>query len=198
VLTQPIFRSLSAQDRPKAGRRRAFLRRLLGDRSGIAAFEFAAAAPVLIVTFGGVTDLGIAIWDHMTTAAAVNAGADYAVAQAQNPGVSSSGVAGYLSNVAAVVAGASRGGATLSTSNITVTYNNAASNANFGACYCVPSTGVFPSASSNCGSVCPDGSVAGQFVQIQATYNYSPLSPVDTPFLSGSYTDTVTVMVTAQ
>jgi Flp pilus assembly protein TadG len=188
-----ILHAILGYARPESRSRRPILSGLLGDRSGIAAFEFAAAAPVLIVTFGGVTDLGIAIWDHMTTAAAVNAGADYAVAAGQT--VTMSGVSSYLTTVAAVVSGASRSGATLTTSNVVVTYNNATTNANYGMCYCVPSIGVFPNASTSCGTTCPDGTTAGVFVKIQATYNYAPLSPVDTPFLSGSYTDTAMVRV---
>lgn len=163
-------------------------------RSGIAALEFAALAPLLILTFGGVTDISIAIWDHMTTAAAVNAGADYAVYAAQLS-LTSSGVATYLANVAGVVAGASRSGATLSTSNVVVRYNNATTNANFGMCYCLPASGVFPSVTAACGSACADGTTAGQFVQIQATYDYTAFSPLDAPFLSGSYTDTALVRV---
>jgi Flp pilus assembly protein TadG len=158
--------------------------------------EFAAVTPLLILIFGAVTDLGIAVWDHMTTAAAVNAGADYAVAVGQT--VTASGIAAYLANVAGVVAGASRSGATLTTSNVVVTYNNVATNANFGKCYCVPANGVFPGGPTTCGSACPDGTTAGQFVQIQATYNYTAFSPVDAPFLSGSYMDTALVMVRIQ
>jgi Flp pilus assembly protein TadG len=195
VSSRPIFRSSSPHARPKPGWPFTASSSIFADLSGIAAFEFAAVAPVLIITFGGVSDIGIAVWDHMTTAAAVNAGADYAVATAQINPPTSTNLTTYLANVAGVISGASRGGATLRTSNIVVEWNNVTSNANFGLCYCVPATGVFPSATTSCGGSCPDGTTAGEFVQIQATYNYTALSPLDTPFLSGSYTDTALVRV---
>jgi Flp pilus assembly protein TadG len=190
-----IFRSLPANARPKPGRPFAALYAALANRSGIAALEFVAMAPLLIVTFGGVTDLGIAIWDHMTTAAAVNAGADYAANKFQQGSLTATGVPAYLANVAGAVAAASRSGATLTTANIVVTWNNSTTGANFGMCYCVPASGVFPGAATACGGACPDQTTAGQFVQIQATYDYTPFSPVDQPFLSGSYTDTALVRV---
>jgi Flp pilus assembly protein TadG len=177
---------------------RSILRRCrrLGS-SGIAAMEFALMAPVLFVIFGGVTDLSIAIWDHITTMAAVNAGADYAVIYGQSGGgqISGSGdVGGFLSKVATVVAGASRPGATLSTANIAVTYNNATDGSNYGKSYCVPASGVFPNSATSA-STCPDGTTPGSFIQIQSTFVYTPLSPLDAVFLSGNYTDTVTVRV---
>ncbi len=164
---------------------------------GIAALEFALMAPILIMIFGGVTDLSIAVWDHMTTIAAVEAGADYALAYGQSGQQvsSNSTVAPFLANVAATIAATSRSGATLSTSNIVVTYNNATDGSNYGSCYCVPASGVFPASTTSCGASCPDGTTAGAYVQIRATYLYRPLSPVDAPFLSGSYTDTAMVRV---
>jgi Flp pilus assembly protein TadG len=191
-----LFRRRSGGDRHAAPPRSLFTlwhRRPTGE-SGIASFEFAAAAPILLVMFGGVTDLSIAIWDHMTTASAVEAGAVYAFTQGQQ--VSGSAAVGpFLTNVAAIVAATSRSGATLSTPNITVTYNNLTNGNNFGSCYCVPATGVFPGTTTACGDSCADGTIAGAFVEIQAVYQYTPLSPVDAPFLSGSYTDTAIVRV---
>jgi Flp pilus assembly protein TadG len=164
------------------------------DTSGIAALEFALSMPVLIVIFGGVTDLSIAIWDHITTAAAVNAGADYALTKGQTV-ANSSDVPPFLINVAAIVAGASRPGATLSTSNVVVTYNNATNGSNFSNTYCVPASGVFPGSPTASGNTCADGTTPGKFVRIQSTYVSTPLSPLDAAFLSGNYTDTVTVRV---
>ena len=164
------------------------------DVSGIAAFEFALAMPILLILFGGVTDLSIAIWDHITTIAAVNAGADYALTKGQGVATGSD-VGPFLTIVAATVAATSRSGATLSTSNIVVTYNNAADGSNFSNTYCVPASGVFPATATASSGTCADGTTPGKFVRIQSTYMYTPFSPVDAPFLSGSYTDTATVRV---
>jgi Flp pilus assembly protein TadG len=164
------------------------------DASGIAALEFALSMPLLFVIFGGVTDLSIAIWDHITTIAAVNAGADYALTQGQAI-MSNSQVGPFLTNVAATIAATSRSGATLSTSNIVVTYNNATDGSNFSNYYCVPASGVFPGSATASSGSCADGTTPGKFVQIRSTYLYTPLSPLDAPFLSGSYTDTAIVRV---
>lgn len=173
----------------------AALRRCRANVSGVAALEFAASAPILLLIFGAVIDLGVAIWDHLTTVSAVQAGADYAIYQYQNPAnqPTSSTLSTYLTDVKGAVTASSRGGATLSTTNVVVTWNNATNNANFGSCYCLPSSGTWPGVTSTCGSTCADGTLAGQFVQIQATYQYTPMSPADTPFLSGNYTDSVWV-----
>jgi Flp pilus assembly protein TadG len=171
-------------------------RRCRSDAAGSAALEFAAAAPLLILIFGGVTDLSVAIWDHITTAAAVQAGADYALWDIANHGNVQSGTVGtFLSTVSSVVTAASRTGSTLSVSSVTVTFNNATDGSNFGNCYCVPASGVFPGSMSTCSSPCTDGSTAGKYVQITAVYNYTPLSPADTAFLSGNYTETAMVRV---
>lgn len=195
MMRPALFRRLSEHKSVGARSFLAAVRRCQADVLGIAALEFAASAPILLLIFGAVIDLSVAIWDHLTTVAAVQAGADYAVWYVQSTSPTASTVGTILTNVGRVVSATSRGDAQLSTSNIVVTWNNATDNSNFGSCYCLPASGTWPSAASTCGSTCPDGSTPGSYIQIRATYAYSPMSPADAPFLSGNYTDSVWVRV---
>jgi len=172
----------------------ARFRALRRDMTGIAAVEFAAATPLLIFIFGGALDFGVAIWDHTVTVSAIEAGAAYAIANGQQ-NFTSTTIGPFLSTVANVVAGASLHGAPLLPANVTVLYNNQPNGTNLGMCYCWPAGKSFPGAASPCGSTCADGTTAGAFIQISATFPYTPLSPVDAPLLSGSYTDAAVVRV---
>lgn len=161
---------------------------------GIAALELAAAAPLLIFIFGAVTDFSMAIWSRTATVSAVEAGAAYVISTGQQSFTAST-IGPYLTIVANRVAGASLPGAALQPSNVTVKYNNATDGSNLGKCYCLPASGTFPSSASACGSSCADGTTAGAFVQVSASFPYTPISPVDASFMATTFVDSVTVRV---
>jgi Flp pilus assembly protein TadG len=133
-------------------------RRLRGDRRGVSAVEFALALPVLLVLMGGLTDLGLLWRARGRLAAAVNAGAQYAM------------LAGTRVASASVQA-AVQGATTLSPLSIAVSGP---------ACYCT-STGTGGGLSltaATCGSTCSSGAAAGTYVMLSASYTYQPIMPL--------------------
>lgn len=55
-------------------------RRMLRDRKGLAAIEFAIVAPVLTVLIVGATDVGMLVYNRMDTTSSIQAGAQYFMA----------------------------------------------------------------------------------------------------------------------
>lgn len=131
-------------------------RRLLrGSRASIA-LEFALTGPIVLLFLGGAADFGFGVYCRGRLAAAVSAGAEYAV-------LKGSGVA--ESDIQSLVAKTS--GLSLPANDPTVTVNT----------YCVentPPTLVQTSASSNC----PDGSTPHTYAIITATYTPPLLLPL--------------------
>ena len=121
-------------------------------RRAVAALEFALTAPILLIVLGGTVDFGIANYTRTALANAVSVGAEYAL-------LTGSGVVG--NNVKTLVQSSSF------VSGVTATVTGPA-------CYCV--TGSAPTMSTaTCNSACSDGSTAGSYIIISATYTYSGL-----------------------
>jgi hypothetical protein len=59
--------------------------------------------------------------------------------------------------------------------------------------YCVSGSPATYSGPYNIGSTCTDGSTAGQFISISATYSYTPMFGANKAFLPGTYTQSVIV-----
>ena len=55
-------------------------KRFAKDRKGLAAIEFALAAPALVILLVGVTDVGMFVYNRMDTTSAIQAGAQYYMA----------------------------------------------------------------------------------------------------------------------
>ncbi len=164
------------------------------DTKGIAAVEFAAVAPLLIFIFGAAADFSMLIWSRTAVGSAVEAGTAYVISTGQQSFTTAT-IGPYLTTVANRVAGASLHGAPLLPSNVTVKYNNATDGSNLGKCYCLPASGTFPSSASACGSSCADGTTAGAFIRVSATFSYTPLSPLDTPFMTTTFSSAAVVRV---
>jgi Flp pilus assembly protein TadG len=160
--------------------RRATGRSGLGAR-GVAAVEFGLILPVFVTLLIGCLDFGLAYLADAQLAAAVSAGAQYAFTQGQTESGST-----LTSDVSSFVTAVSQ----VSLSALTVTNNNGLSATS---CYCV--TGATPTYTGpvSCGSTCTDGSTAGKFVAISASFTYTPIFPADKVFFSTAKTQTITV-----
>ncbi len=173
------------------------LTRLAAARRSIAAVEFALIAPVFVIVLAGTIDLGFAIYTWSRLQGALAAGANYAL---MNSGaVSHASAAALAQNLSTLVANTNTNGGD-APATVTVTVNNGPWNtatpipgssgyslsystggtaANADNYYCLagsPTTWNWGSSVAY-GSTCSDSSLAGQFVTIVASYNFTPFFP---------------------
>ena len=127
-------------------------------RRGVAALEFALAAPLLIVMAGGFSDLGRAQIARSALANGVAAGAEYAMI------VMAAGTTPTQANITSVVQKSS--GLPNAATTVVVTYPGSSFN-----WYCVTgSTGTASTyTASSSGGVCSDGTAAGYYLTINAS-----------------------------
>jgi Flp pilus assembly protein TadG len=152
------------------------------DRRGLAAFEFALVAPILLIIVGGITDFGLIMVGRSRLANGVAQGTQLALLT--GVGVTASAI------TTNVQGGANRAGLA---ETVTVTVTGPA-------CYCP--TG-FPvtlgsksalSADNICTGSCPgSASGPGAFVTIAAEYTYQPLMPLYSLLSSPTVAQTTTV-----
>lgn len=129
--------------------------RLLGEDRGVSAIEFAFVAPVIAILIIGIIDFGMGLWREMEVANAAGAGAAYAAAKGWN-----STTGGIDSAVTSAT----------SLAPVTVALNDWSN-----WCGC-PSTGSGVT-SATCGADCSDGSLAGHYVIVSASAQYSTILP---------------------
>jgi Flp pilus assembly protein TadG len=141
---------------------RARLLRFLGNRSGIAAIEFALIGPTLAMSIVVAADIGLGFYSYMEVQTSAQVGAEYAIAHGYDATAMASAVAAATS-------------ATGVTASPTPTQF----------CACPSTSGI---ATATCGSTCADSSKAGSYVQVTATRTYTPLIPY--PMMPASYTQT--------
>lgn len=161
--------------------RRSFKKRW---NAGVAAVEFALIAPVFIIALAGVVDLGGELYAKMRLEASVDAAANYAIVNASK--VTSTSGGSLASQIATIVTGVNSGmtenatvvvnnGPSVTVTNGTTTSGGTASGADH--CYCP--TGSVPNwtwgSAVTCGAICSDGTVAGKFVTVTASYDYAPI-----------------------
>jgi Flp pilus assembly protein TadG len=132
------------------------------NRRGVAALEFALVCPLLLTFFGGVVDLGLAVWSKSCLANAVAQGAQYAYRlQQTGTNVTQTQIQNFVLHVS-----------TLPSSNINV------SGTTVPGYYCLNAVTPPPTlAASSSGATCGDGTKAGLFVKVSATYTYPALMP---------------------
>jgi len=123
---------------------------LIRGREGTAAIEFSVAAPVLVIIFIPLIDIGMAVYQQMQVQDAAQAGAQYAMAHGWN----NSGILSAVTNATALPVSASSSPAK--------------------SCGCPDGSSV---SSAACGSTCPDGQTAGTYVTVSAQATYAPLLP---------------------
>jgi len=128
-------------------------------RKGLAAIEFAILGPLLGLVLVCTTDLGLGIYRQMQVQTAAQVGAQYAAEHGYNADA-----------ITSVVQGAATG--------LVVS----ASPSPQQSCGCPGASGVAPAI---CGTVCPDGNVAGVYVTVSAAGTYTTLIPY--PVLPSQY-----------
>ena len=173
------------------------LLRLAAARRSIAAVEFALLAPVFIIVLAGTVDLGFAIYTWSRLQGALAAGANYAL---MNPSaVNHTSAATLAQNLSTLVANSNTNTGN-APATVTVTVNNGpwntatpvpsnpgysltyatggtATNADNYYCLSGSPTSWTWGSSVAYGSACADASLAGQFVTIVASYDFTPFFP---------------------
>jgi Flp pilus assembly protein TadG len=144
-------------------------RRIARDERGVAAIEFALLSTVFLIILAGVVDVGRFIYTASALDAAVSAGAQYAennaALVASNPATLGTDVGNVVNNT---------NGTAWASSTVDVNNGNDSTG-----CYCpsgTPGNWSWGSAVA-CQSSCGGGGVAGQFVTITASCNFSSLFP---------------------
>jgi Flp pilus assembly protein TadG len=138
--------------------------------------EFAIATPLLAIMLGGATDFGVACYYRASLASAVAAGCEYAYLTYLT------GASVTATNVQAVVQNTMPPGASANTT-VSVTGPKG---------YCVTGSGPTMSAAT-AGSTCSDGSTAGSYVVVTATYTSTGLMHGFMAAASLAATETATV-----
>jgi Flp pilus assembly protein TadG len=151
-------------------------------RNGTAAVEMALISPMLMILLAGIIDFGRAYQEEIELSSAVAAAAQYALLNAASINSASvTTLAATLSGIVANTNGAAWAGAI-------VTVNDGATNAiaggvttasgiaaNANSCWCP--TGVSAKwnwgASVTCGSTCTGGTLAGKFVTVAGTRQFT-------------------------
>lgn len=152
------------------------LRRRLRRRDrGVAAVEFAVAAPVMLFFLGGIVDFGMIYYGQSRVSAGVAAGAQYAILTGAT--VTQSNIQTLVQNAAGL-------------SNLTVTVTGLSPTA----CYCVSGTPP-ATVAATCGTNCANGAAAGTYAFITATYAYQPIMPAYSRLSSPQVVEAATVQV---
>jgi Flp pilus assembly protein TadG len=141
------------------------LRRVLQQRRGAAAAEFALAVPVLVALAAGLFDWGAAAVKSSALRSSARAGLQYAMAHPSDTAGIQNTVLGSLNTTADQV--------TIATSQ---------------ACEC-------DGAAAECGSVCPDGSPSEVYVTVTATESLQPVFPGSSMVLPPTLTGSATMRV---
>jgi Flp pilus assembly protein TadG len=133
---------------------------LLFGHSGNSYVEFGLLCPLLVTALGSVADFGLSIWSRARLSDAVSHGAQYAAVV--GPGVSGANVQSAVTKAVTPLTGVSI-------------------SAPSPACYCVSSSpaSLASSSASPCSGSCGSGGTGnlGIFIQITATYTYTPIMP---------------------
>jgi len=148
-------------------------------RSGVASLELGLVAPTLITICIGIADFGIVYHKQLQLSSALAAGALYAFnkGQSESGTTLSNDVASFVQSISAV-----------SLSSVTSSVNGGNVATSY---YCVSGNPATYSGPYSAGASCADGSTAGQFISISATYSYSPIFRANKAFLPGSFTQSV-------
>ncbi len=179
---------------------------LLAEDSGTSVVEFALIAPVLVLLLLGTVDIGTAIYDKFALNAAVSVAEQYAIINASS--VSSTAGPGLAQTLASIASNASsansadasaivNNGPTATMSAGALTTGGTPSAADL--CYCpTPASGGGVSSwgsSMTCGSTCSGGGIAGKFVTIVASTQFTSIFGSKSLIPSQTFTTTSVVQV---
>jgi Flp pilus assembly protein TadG len=181
---------------------------------GVAAVEFALLAPIFLIAFGGVADLGTALYLQIRLESALAIGTNYALLPANIAMVNSTNGPTLAQNIATLVGEAYNTGTSNNpfTGNpvVVAVVNNgprytkaqlgsgASGTASQANSYYCP-TGSPPNwvwTVSTQGSTCTGGGTAGKFVSITASYTYNTFFPYG--FVQNGGAMTIGAMVQVQ
>jgi Flp pilus assembly protein TadG len=150
-------------------------------RAGVASVELGMVAPTLITLCVAITDFSVVYHKQLQLSSALTAAAEYAFARGQSETGTTlaSDVGSFIQAVSAV-----------SLSSVTTNFNGGLVATGY---YCVSGSPAIYSGPYTSGAACADGSTAGQFISISASYSYTPMFAANKAFLPGSYTQSVVV-----
>jgi Flp pilus assembly protein TadG len=152
-------------------------RRFRHARGAVAAVEFALVAPVLLAMMAGLADFGLALSDQSQMASAVAQGAQFAYL---NPTTAASN-----NTVAVVKAAAPFLANPLTTTTVTVSGP---------AFFCV-NIGSAPPTPATVSTTCTDGTKAGSYITITASYLYPAILPFYSHLGNTTLTETITARI---
>lgn len=153
-------------------------------RSGNATVEFAVMAPIMLVLFVGIADIGGLLMARFRLDAVLNETTAYALSNAKKVNATDGAALGQ--NMAALA----RSDPSTSSATVSIVVNNgprvmasgtgapiSSGNAiNADRCYC-PSAApfAFGAAAASCSAACADGAAPGKFVQVAISRAYVPI-----------------------
>lgn len=156
--------------------------RIQSCKKGTSAVEFALIAPVFIVIIAGMVDVGGLLLSRSDVSAAVTAGSNFLLVNADRVATAPEEVARQTAMVAGnrllasvVVRVTINGGLTVEYSNGKFLTSGSTSSATH--CFCPQGEGDSISFGSavECGKPCGTGGYAGRYVQVAASHGYNPL-----------------------
>jgi Flp pilus assembly protein TadG len=147
-------------------------------RRGVASLELGLVAPVLITICIAVTDFSIVYHKELQLSSVLTAGLEYAFnkGQSETGTTLSSDVAGFVQTISGV-----------NLSSVTSSVNGGKIATDY---YCLTGYPATYSGPYGSGTLCTDGSTAGQFISITASFTYTPIFSPDKAFLPGTFTQT--------
>ena len=156
----------------------------LADERGLSGMEFGLIAPVFALLMIGTVDIGGMLATKLDLNASISAATAYAQMNAAN--VNSTSGATLASNLSLIVAHAR--GPSWADSDVLVNNgpgssvsngarNGRGSGAGADMCYCPQRSGTSVNwgNSRSCKAACPSGGVAGKFVSLSASHQYTPI-----------------------
>ncbi len=176
---------------------RAVLARLIAANEATAAVEFAIIAPILILLFVGIADLGGALLTRFRLDAAAASAANYAMVKAGSVSAAGGGaLAGSIAALARDDAGTSAASVTVvvnngpmatasGTGSVVITNSSGAAAQPADLCYCPVANPFAWGSAVTCGSACSGGGSGGKFVAISLSRPYAALFS-SYGFISGS------------
>jgi Flp pilus assembly protein TadG len=135
------------------------------DRRGTAVLEFAITAPAVALFLAGAADYGLAEWSRSCLSNAVSQAGYYAFRQGTT--VSTTNITSVVNN-AFPLTSSPPDPLSAAVSAVSVSYPPSGTTGT--ACYCPSGTPATLGTAVSCTSTCPDGTAAGYYIQIQATY----------------------------
>ncbi len=153
-------------------------RTLRAARRGIAALEFALVVPVILAMFGGAAEVGLGVWARGALADAVSQGAYYAYSIGKNV---------QPTAITSVVQTASTLSGVSATATQPASYCTSTSGSTVSLTTAPAATGTPPV------RTCPDGTTAGTYTTIGASYTTVSILPAFTGLGASTIKESVTV-----